>query len=352
MSNIDELQPGLKVYTREELLAFTENTEEEPQLPLLPKKPILFFDQISVQEPQAEGENFVIEGTIDDSETWGLAGDEIDPSLIIDNLWQLAGFVFPHKGLEGCGRAMALDKVGFARAIKVDERGQLTFRVEFPEIVKNREVVATGTVVDSDGNELVRGEGMKVMKLNPRLVDRARLSSGGQAEIPADVEVPAKFEPHVLDLDTYEVEKNMVYAAVGIEPSNPIFTLHFKGDPVMPGAMSGIKAPQKMLIKYAVDQLGWKEGGIELARVVEAKFDQQIFQDEKIVDYALTITAQSDGEVKASLRVGMCDIDGEPMNKNNPIYTVGEITLRNTQALEARVAGTAGAAHLVAAGII
>jgi 3-hydroxyacyl-[acyl-carrier protein] dehydratase/trans-2-decenoyl-[acyl-carrier protein] isomerase len=149
------------------LIALRER-EAPPGFPALPTAPMLGIDRIIAMNDQ--GGRFgrgVVEAEVA-TDRFGWAFDchfENDPvlpgSLILDSLWQLAGFYGGCVGLNGRGRALRVGDVRFIREVKPAHR-RLRYALQIRRIGVGRQVISADGEAYVDGQLCASASGLLV----------------------------------------------------------------------------------------------------------------------------------------------------------------------------------------------
>ena len=156
-------------FDREGLLACARGELFGPGNPQLPLPPMLMVDRVSEisADGGAHGRGHVV-GELDvRPDLWffecHFPGDPVMPGcLMLDGLWQLAGFNLGWRGMEGRGRALGSGEVKLSGMV-TPRTTRVTYQLDFTRVIDRRLKMglADGRML-ADGEEVCAAQGLKV----------------------------------------------------------------------------------------------------------------------------------------------------------------------------------------------
>ncbi|MEX0584428.1 MAG: 3-hydroxyacyl-[acyl-carrier-protein] dehydratase FabA [Natronospirillum sp.] len=149
----------------------------------------------------------------------------------------------------------------------------------------------------------------------PSSLDKAMLEQCGAGEMfgPGNAQLPVR-EMLMLDRITHiseksgEFGKGQIIAELDIDPSLWFFSVHFPGDPVMPGCL-GLDAMWQLVGFF----LGWK-GNPGRGRALgsgEVKFTGQVLPTNKLVRYNIQMKRVIERKLVMGIADGTVEVDGK-----------------------------------------
>ena len=156
-------------FDREALLRCASGEMFGPGNPQLPEPPMLMVDRVSEisADGGAHGRGHVVAEFDVRPDLWFFAchfpGDPVMPGcLMLDGLWQLAGFNLGWRGMEGRGRALGSGEVKLSGMVTPEAR-RVAYRLDFTRVIDRRLKmgIADGRM-EADGEEVCAAQGLKV----------------------------------------------------------------------------------------------------------------------------------------------------------------------------------------------
>ena len=156
-------------FDREGLLRCARGELFGPGNPQLPEPPMLMMDRVTEISADGgpHGRGHVAAELDVHPDLWFFAchfpGDPVMPGcLMLDGLWQLAGFNLGWRGMQGRGRALGAGEVKLSGMV-TPSVSRVTYHVEFSRVIDRRLKmgIADGRML-ADGEEVCAAQGLRV----------------------------------------------------------------------------------------------------------------------------------------------------------------------------------------------